>query len=323
MTTEAMIMEALGDVQDLEVEKISKEATVELDPTNKVMVVHDGARMWSVGEESYRSVMQYFGVSGSLVKRLSSGTASSVATEIMQSKGRASAIVRGLEMVGLAPKGRYKPLPVSTVLETIDEAVGGLEWSRAMVLPRYRVRLEMLGEAEAEVAKGDLVRAGVMVDFSPIGLSDPLVQTFGLRLVCTNGATSNVVLETHTLTSDEDDNREWLAGAVASAYKGLDSAVDKWKELAHYQVAEEERPLLLGALAKAAKLKASEQTSLFARAVETPPDTAWDVFNLMTWLSTHVMQDPRRVALAQMATAAFAHEDTYHKHCPTCNRAGG
>ena len=194
---------------------------------------------------------------------------------------------------------------------------------RAMVMPHYGARLELVGGLEHHVKKGDLIRSGVLIDFNPAGLTDPVVQAYGQRLVCTNGMTAMTVLESHTLTGNQDETEAWLREAVKTAYTGLESAVLRWREMAGFTIRPQDRSLLLGGLAKDSKLSGTAQAALYAQGTEEPPETAYDVLNLMTWLTSHVLENPQRIARAQAATARFAQDEIYHKHCPTCRRSGG
>lgn len=312
----------LQDLRDLRVETLSEDATLSVVPAEQFMIVRDGTDQYMLNGAVYANTLKYIGMAKSMATRLKSSTASAVATELMQSKGRATALLRDTELMAIVPKGRYKSLPVDVVLDTIEETLGDVECNRVTLGSRYGARLELLGEREHEVIKGDLVQSGVMIDFNPVGLTDPIVQSYGLRLVCTNGMTANTVLETYVMTPDVTETQTWLRDAITNAYEGLDDAVIKWRDMAGFPVTPEDRALLLGGFIRDARLKATEQATLLSRATEEPPETAYDVFNLMTWFNSHVLTDPRRLARAQATAARFAQDNIYHRNCPTCHRAG-
>ena len=320
----ATLDKELEPVKTLQVEKLSKTARVALVPEEKTLQVFDleKDKAWTADDGAYMQTLKHIGVSHGLMGKLEQTTAGVVATELLQRKGRATALIQDGNLLALAPKGRYKALPVALVLETLQDTLGEVECNRASILPNYDVRLEIVGQQEYEVVKGDLVRSGVLIEFNPVGLHDPMIQSYGLRLVCTNGATAFEVLETHVMTSEISETREWLTTTMTQAYEGLGGAVERWRQMAGFAIDPHDRPLLLSGLAKEAGLKPKERASLFARATEEPPETAYDVFNLMTWLTSHVMEHPQRVSKAQTAVARFVQDEVYTRHCPTCNRAG-
>ena len=312
----------LAPIKELRVEKISDAAVVEIAPTESQLYLHDGEYQYVATEDSYKTSLKHIGMSSAMVSKLSATTASAAATELLQKKGEATAVFKDQILMAMAPKGRYKPFSVAMALDIIQSELGEFEVNRASMRGQYTVRLEIAGPDQFQVEDDDLIRAGVMVDFNPIGLTDPIVQTFGVRLVCTNGATSNVVFSTQALTSEEEDNKEWFRANVRAAYDGVEAAVEQWRNMQKKKVTARERPLLLGGFARAAGLNGKEQSALFAHAAENPPQNAYDVFNCLTWLTSHGMDDPNRTARAQLATAKFVGEETHSKHCPTCKRAG-
>ena len=316
----------LTEVKDIQIRRLSKETLIQMIPDEKIINVFEDGQTWQAALAHYDQTMRHLGFSNAMAKRLAATTASQVASELLRQKGEVTALTRYDELLGMAPKGRYKELPVDLVLEVIQQNLGDagtVDCNRAMILPKYGVRLEMIGDTEHEVVKGDLIRAGVMVEFNPVGLTNPVVQSFGVRLVCTNGMTSNQVLESYSMTADVENTREWLRQSVTKAYTGLADAVQRWRMMAGTAVTPTDRTLILGGIARDAKLNAKEQTALFTKAAEEPPETAYDVLNLATWVTSHVMTQPQRVIRAQNAVARFVQEDTAHKYCPTCKRVGG
>ena len=316
------LMTNLHEITGLQVRTVSDQATVALAPAKQVMALRDGLDEFVVEGDAYLNALKYVGFSKAMANRLSAQTASMVATELIQNKGRSTALIRDGQLLSVVSKGRYKALPVDTVVETVESVLGEVDYHRALVIPPYGARLEIVGQREHEVVKGDIVRAGVVIDFNPIGLTNPMVSTYGLRLVCTNGMTANTVFDTYMMTEDVVDTRAWMAQTVSDAYESLDDTVQEWRSMAGFTVSPSDRSLLLGGFIKDARLTGKEQTALLSKATDETPETAFDVLNLLTWLSSHVIQDPTRVRRAQNVAARFIEDEVYHRNCPTCKRAG-
>lgn len=320
---------ALDDVIGLEISTVSENAAVEMHGSGK-MYLRDQGQDYLLRGRSRNAMLKHLGVSNGLLKKLTNTTSTSLLTELCQRQGEFSLLRNASDLVGFAPKGRYKNVPVEKVIETISTTLGAAmtNYHRALVLPNYDVRVEVLGPNESAVKsnlkKDDLVKAGACVQFNPVGLTNPSVQTYGLRLICLNGQTATEVLQTYELGLDStgslDTLLEWMSNNVRKAYESLPAAVEKWNTLAADTITEKERPLLLAAVSKDAKLKGAVAEAFWAQATQEPPNTAYDVYNLITWASSNVMEDPQQIVLAQDVAAKFANDMVHKKYCPTCQR---
>jgi hypothetical protein len=57
-----------------------------------------------------------------------------------------------------------------------------------------------------------------------------------------------------------------------------------------------------------------------AMAVERPPRNAWEMHNMLTYASTHLLQTLGQIARTQQTAADFADETGHSKTCPLCHR---
>lgn len=321
------LLRELDPILDLGVVNVAGDSTVEMTP-NRELFLNSGGSAYHLQEQARQSFLKRVSIPVGIVNRLSPTTATQVLDELHRGRGLATAVIQegSGAMLGFAPQGEYQALPVPDVLEGIERALGtDVEYHRAHVLPNWDVRLEVVGATETAVKVGDLVRSGVAVQFSPIGITNPQVQAYALRLACTNGMTATTVLEQFALNQEEDQNpvevRNWLRDVVAQAYASVPKASEQWAQLAEEPITAAERPLYLGALAREARLQGPGAAALWARATEEPPETAWDVLNLMTWLSSHALSDPQQIVRAQEVSADWVNQVLHRKHCPTCLRA--
>ena len=321
------VLDVLGSVGDIEVKTVSDDAAIVFSHDG-TMTVLDSGSVWGLEKDSRKSLLKHLGVTDGLVKKLSRPTAANVLTELYRRGGEACALVSNGDILSFAPKGRYRQVPITGVVEAIQEALpSGVDFHRVHLFPNFDISLEVTGPDEVPVRQDDLIRAGVKVTFSPIGFTDPVVQTYVLRLACTNGATSTTVIEDYSLGIDSDPSNEnvydWLIETSKQAYEGLPVVAAQWQALSEDRIRPSDRALLIGGLAREAKVRGDAADALWAKATEEPPETAYDVLNLMTWLSSHVVNDPILVARIQRASANFVAENTHSKFCPTCQRAGG
>ena len=318
------LMDVLEPLSHLKVQTVSSEASLELTP-NGTLWLSDDDNTWNLEDNSRKSLLKQIGVTDALLKKLNNVTASQVATELYRRQGEVSALTADDYIVGFTNYGRYKQLPINEVFDNVEKSLGGdVEYNRAMVLPNKDIRVEIAGQDEQAVGVGDLVRSGVLLQFNPMGLTDPTIQTYGLRLACVNGMTSTKVIEQYALGLDEDVTNEdvmtWMRNTSSDAYSAFPQVVKQWRTLLEEEILSEDRPLLLGGIVQDAGLRGDVASTLWAKATEEPPQTAYDILNLMTWLSSHVIEDPKKVIRLQQVSANFADEVFHNKSCPTCKR---
>ena len=258
-------------------------------------------------------------------------TVANVATEALLSGGEHSLLLDENGVVDIADVGKFRHLPAERVLGNIERGMGETEYSRVLTLPNQTVQLETMGVEETPVVAGDLMRAGVTVRFSTTGLSMPVVASSAMRLICTNGMTSTENLREFSYTGSGDGNGngtgpiwEWLRRSVRDAYRGVAPLIERFREMQNTPVSAAERVQMVAALIKNARLPKDAADAVLARALERPPETVWDVFNLGTWATSHAVPDSngQAVVRAQRALSVFAHEDAHDRMCPTCRRGG-
>lgn len=288
-----------------------------------------GARLIDIGAAGMPALYKRTGLSAALAKNVKKETIAEVATEALTSQGEHSLLLGEDGVVDIAAKGNYRHVATERVLSNIEKGMGETEYSRLVELPNQTVQLETVGVNETAIARGDLIRAGVSVTFSPTGMTPPKVASSTLRLICTNGMTSMVNIREFTYTGGGDSNGngtnplwDWLRRSVRDAYRGVAPIIDRFREMQEQGVPPGERAAMIEALIRNARLPQEAADAVRARAIESPPETVWDVFNLGTWATSHAISDSngRAVARAQAAMSIFATEEGHARICPTCRR---
>lgn len=306
--------------------------TVAHDRNTRVMfgvepTFYPGGRGRSIplSQEGIESLAGFAGFPNSMVKDLRPETMGRVATELLASKEHYTVLTKAGEAVAF---GHPRKTPVATerLLNVIEHTIpaGSVDYHRALVIPaRQSAVLQVAGAEERPVVRGDLVRAGVQVEYSPVGTVMPSVQSFVVRLACTNGATAmNVLREYHAGRGGDGDGNiwQWFRKSMREAYRALGAIIDRWQELRNEQVPPEQRAAVLAALLKEAAITGPAAEAVRARAVAETPGTMYDMLNLITWATTHVLTEPRQVIRAQHAAATLASSDGHRRVCPRCGR---
>lgn len=278
--------------------------------------------------EVLKKVLDFAKVPSGMVKQLSTDTLGRVLTDTLGDKEAYTAVMCAGQVIDLVDDSRFKALPPERVLDMVEHTIGeGLQYHRLNCLSPYHANLEIVGVDERPVTKGDLIRAGVSLTFSPIGVIQPSVQSYAIRLACTNGATSMDKLDSWQFGGGDNDSGggvwNWMRAAMRGAYNSIDEIARSYAKMREEGVPPGERAALIEMLIKRGKLPTIVANEIRAMALEHPPENAYDAFNLMTWAASHRLINGPAVR-AQAAAAAFASATEHDRICPVCHhRTGG
>lgn len=278
------------------------------------------SRLLPVAEHGVPNFLQFLGLPQRVAQRLQPQTLGRAATELLVAQERCTLLVQDGEVTDVVP-ACYRPLDAERVLRTVERAIPDADYHRVLTLPHHVVRLEIVGVEERAVSPGDLVRAGALVAFSPIGVVEPLVQSYALRLVCTNGATATEVLREFRYGGEDDNIWPWFRQSARDAYRSLRRVVEDWRHMAAREVRPEDRAPVLEGLLRQTRITGDEADAVRARALEQPPQNEFDMHQLITWATSHVMQEPGAIIRAQRVAATFSSEAEHRRVCPACHRA--
>ena len=96
--------------------------------------------------------------------------------------------------------------------------------------------------------------------------------------------------------------------------------VVNWRKLVQKKVDPKDRAVLITAMLREAHLKGQVAEKIRAMAHERPPENSWDIFNYMTYASSHLLEAPKDILSAMGAAAGYAAEETHQRMCPVCKR---
>lgn len=322
------VMEQLSPIMRTEVKNIehSPRTRIEVTPDMVTFRPGGGARTLEVGKDGMERLTGFMGLPWNVATSLRPETLSAVSTELMARKQRYSLVVRdGTVMDVSRPHDRLN-IPVERALRAIEKAIPEIEFHRVLVTGATEATLEVLGARRQPVVKGDLIQAGASISFSPIGSIEPMVQSHVLRLICTNGMTSNTILrEFHYGTGGDgssgegDDIWQWFRASVSAAYGALNQIVIRYQQMIAEEIRPEDRALILTAMLREAKISGKDAEAIRALALENPPETSYDMMNLLTYASSHILRQAPRVRQAQLVAANYTQQETHSRVCPVCN----
>ncbi len=288
------------------------------------------AHALEIAPEGFVGMLGFSGIGVPLAKRLSPETLARVATESMHARsggGEYSLLVRDSQVVDFARAGQFHNVAPERVVFNIERGIDdGAEFSRVLELPKHTVQIETVGAREEPVKTGDLVRAGTMTQFSPLGLTEPLVQAFNMRLICTNGmTTTDVVREFRFLggrggAGEGDDIWQWFRRSTRDAYRSFGGTVERYRQMADNEVAPEDRGMMLEALLSEGGITGELASAVRNNAITAPPTNEWEMVNLISAATSHLIEDGRAVVKAQTAAAGFTEVQEHRRICPSCSQ---
>lgn len=320
------LMAQLEPMSGLRVRDIPHDARIKVAVAEKkdAMSFHvGGGKPITVSQDMVGRMLKFAGVPGSMAESLRPNTLGQAVTECLAHKRAYSLILDGSTMTDIVPYHERKAMPTERVVNLLERVVAEPNYHRLNMLQNHTVNLEIVGADEKPVSRGDLVRAGISLTFSPIGVVAPEVESYALRLACTNGMTSTLGIAQYKFNGNGDGDGDqniwsWLRGSIKGAFKSFSHVVEGWQQLMGEGIPPENRAAVLEGLIRQAKLPHQVAEEVEARALANPPANAWDAMNLITWASSHRL-DGMDVLHARRAMARYASDATHREVCPLCH----
>lgn len=323
------VLREISDIADVRVREVEHTPHTRIVVTPEMVTLRPsrGSRVVEVAPEGVASMANFVGLTGEVASRLSPLLFARVAMELLQNRERYALMVKNDRVVGFHRTGEYRQLDPDRVLQTVEAGAGTADFHRVLSLPEYVVRLEVIATDRSQpVTRGDLIQAGAMVQFSPIGTVVPTVESFAMRLACTNGAVSNEVLRNFRFGGDggsAGDFWPWLRRSVRDAVNSIDAIVARWHQMTGEEILPEDRARVLEGLIRNARLPKEAADAVRSRAIQEPPRNSYEAMQLLTWATSHAIdhrRNPMAVVRAQARAADFASEERHAMVCPLCHR---
>ena len=301
--------------------------TITVDPRTGVVLGEDevairpGNRQRSITidpDNGIADLYRHIGLSQSTALKLQPKTFETVATELFARGGDTNVLVRDGRIVKFGVDMSNNRVTIGRLVQTLDRQIEGCEYTRAMVMGADTALIDIAGHRSEAVIPNDIVRAGVSIIFSPIGSVKPVVKSYALRQWCMNGATTNHVLSEFT-GAEGDDVWQFFRKSIRQAIRSFAKIVEVYQRMAGEEIADEDRAAMVEAVLVEAGIRGRLADAVRARALEAPPRTSWDVYNLGTWASTHLIEEPRQLVRARRATEHYASTTEHARVCPMCH----
>ena len=171
------ILQALEPAMNMKVRAVDHSPGVRVVATAERVAIRpsQSARWIEFNEEGTKSLASFVNIGWPTAQLLSPDTFGRMATELIQKKSQYGLAIRD-DVIQSVVKGGSHMVDTDRALATIERAIPGVDFHRALV-DGTKVELEVVGEQETPVVRGDLIKAGAMIRFSPVGDITPQVQS--------------------------------------------------------------------------------------------------------------------------------------------------
>lgn len=290
-----------------------------------------GTQLRTITKEAYSTLADTLGFPVSYLKDLTPKTCCDLLSELGSKREKYYTIMNQEgQIVGFTkPNKAGTPVNIDRALTVIERVIPDTNYNRVLFPDQGTVELEVIGPSQDAVVKDDIVQAGALVRFSPIGINIPVVQSFAVRQWCMNGCTTHDSLAEYKFNgggggdsggNGGGDIYRWMRDATKEAYKSLPAIMAIWRELLSKGIDPHQRGPFLEALLKEAGITGANAVAVRDYALQHPPANEYDMYHMVTWAASHVLKEPKAISRARKASEAFASADAHRAVCPLCKR---
>ena len=330
------VLDQLSPVASVTAKRVEREPSTRIHVTPDMVTMRPGhgKRLLEVDkDEGVKDLFKFLHMPPDMSAKIQPATCGMVANDLLGHHEQFEILMRDGKVVGFRSATQHAghSMAPERVLDTIDRVIEKPDYNRVIIGESQNVSLEIVGMEKAAVTRGDMIRAGAMVKFSPLGMTNPIVQSFVLRLACTNGMTSTTVLREYSYGNGSGgggrggDSKgsvwSWLRKGLKDAYQSYGKVVERYQEMAADEIPEAQRAQVLEAMIRETGLKDEAAAAIRAMAIDNPIRTSYDVLNLLTYATSHILTDARHIHRARRAVEVFQSQDTHSLYCPVCKNS--
>jgi hypothetical protein len=317
----AEVLEAMKPIRNV------KTRVLDYKPNTRVIINPEnwslrpgGGALIPLEKKGEQALTNFVGIPKSIAENLSPELFGKVATELLGRKERFTVLmIEGFIVDFVQGAAGMQALDSERLVGTIEKAIHNADIQKVTIGKDFEASLEIVGDTRVPVQRGDLIRAGALVRFSPTGSIAPLVQSFCVRLACTNGATDTTVLREFHGGGEGDSIWQWFRQSLGAAYGSVNNIANRYREMINDKLPAGERALMLEELLRQARITGEAADAVRAQAIEHPPRNAYEMFNLITWASSHLLKAPAQIDRARSIAAAYTSAESHDTFCPVCH----
>jgi hypothetical protein len=298
------VLEKLAEFEGLESKPVKK-----FSASAGVLVVDDRPVM---GENIIESAAYSVGIPRKFITLCDADIQATLLNHFLAKNGAPTVAMKKDQVVGFS----FENAPIiapERVVNKIQELTNAIGYDR---VSKYNglVDIFAVGEKEDSVSVGDIVKGGVMLTFSPLGIAMPEVTAYTLRLACINGMLTQESVARFRRTNEVDGNLDdWFKYTIPEAYQTALNQVQKYREMKEIKLGED-----LPAIVRhvTGDLPVAVRNTVYEQALKDRPATLYDLLNTITYVASHRMENINHMkSLMSIGGEMSGHYST----CPTCH----
>lgn len=330
----AEVLEQINPITDLKLKVIDgQHVKVGVSDEGVVLRPGTGGKLIPFTQEGIDSLGKFTGFPAVTTTKLSRQTAGNVMTELLRRKEKFSVFTREGEIVSVFRAQQWHTLKVERMLTVLENTIHLQDYNRVLIPTggKLTAQIEMVGERREVIAgsalENDVIAGGIAVNFSPIGVISPSIESFVLRIWCSNGCYTPEVTGEYEFPAggggEGDDVWQWFRSTSRKAYNSVTRIAKHFDAMAQEQISPADRAAILDSMLIKAGMRGEVADAVRAEALTHPPANTWDMMNLITWGASHIIEEPKEVIRAHKSVKEFIRATSHQRTCPMCHQSMG
>lgn len=213
-------------------------------------------------------------------------------------------------------------LPHEQVVNNIERRIKEVRFDKVFEDPPgvFNIHAFTGNGQQLDAGQGDYFKTGVKVVNSGLGLVQPSVSGYAVRLKCLNGAIAVDDLWRAPAKLSNEDGADWLDDSIRNARKVGKKFFAKIKSLKDIEIHSEHMDAFLESIYGDLGIPESVRDFISRRVFKEGADNMYDVFNHITYVASNyvaLQEHPRFVNRLLTAGGALTN---HAEVCPTCYR---
>jgi len=304
LLTKDQVLEKLSEFDGLSSRQVTKFET-----SGGILVCEDVPVM---GEPVIESAAYAVGIPRKFITQCDTEVQATLLNHFIRKNGNPVMAMKKDQVVGFSFEGSPIIAP-DKVINKIQDLTNCIGYDRVYIHNGI-VDLFAIGEREDAVAVGDIVKGGVLVSFSPLGIEMPEVTAYTFRLACLNGALTQESLARFRRTSEVNGNLDdWFKYTIPEAYDIALNQVNRYREMKDIHLGED-----LPAIVRhvTGDVPIAVRNLVLEQALRDRPATLYDLHNTITYVASHRMENLNHM---KSLMSIGGEMNTHYSTCPTCH----
>lgn len=318
------VLNRISSIVDQTSHKVTDTSTIDVSKTQgSDLVITDGSKEFHLNDDiSKLAASRFVGINSYAFDKMTVGLQRRVIEAVLQASDPFSIITDDNRVIQLT-NSKASPINVVSLLDHIEKSIEGMQFHTASVRRNRIADISIVSPIvkPIKINGKDVIQAGAFISVSPSGSSTPKVRAYTVNQICSNGAVSSAYGQEYNYTDGEQVNG-WATDSIKESLASVGITAEQYIRLSKIEIDDDsQRKSIIRNMIEKSNLSEDNSKLVWDRAKQTPPNTLWDVFNIITYVVTHQMSGgtSRYNAWRGIGDFAARHSNVKHK-CDICNK---